>query len=53
MYSLRIYNGKQRTVKIKLDESLLRRFQEFAKRNNMTLDELIGRSLRGAVALVD
>lgn len=53
IYSLRIYNGKQRTIKVRLDEALLEQFDKFAKRNNMTRDEFITRSLRSAVAFVD
>ncbi len=51
--SMRVYNGKVRTIKVKLDELLLERFDEFAKRNNMTRDEFIERSLRSVVAFVD
>ncbi len=53
IYSLHVYNGKQRTVRIRVDDALLRQFDEFAKRNNMTRDEFISRSLRSALAFVD
>jgi hypothetical protein len=45
-------SGKQRTVKVRLNSALLQQFDEFAKRNNMTLDELITRGIRSAMAFV-
>jgi hypothetical protein len=53
VYSLRVYNGKQRTIRVRVDEYLLKKFDEFAKRNRMTRDELITRSFRIAIAFVD
>ena len=38
---------------IRVDEGLLKQFDEFAKRNHMTRDEFITRSFRSAVAFVD
>lgn len=53
VFSLRVYDGKQRTIRIRVDESLLKQFDAFAKRNHMTRDEFITRSFRSAVAFVD
>src|SRR4051812_9702520 len=53
MYSLRIYNGKPRTIRLRVDGSLLEQFDKFAKRNHMTRDEFITRCLRSAIAFVD
>lgn len=53
IYSLRIYDGKTKTVKIRLDGSLLKEFDNFAKRNHMSRDEFITRCLRSAIAFVD
>ena len=52
VYSLHVYSGKTRTLRIQVDDALLRQFDEFAKRNNMTRDEFITRSLRSALAFV-
>jgi uncharacterized protein (DUF4415 family) len=51
--SLRLSNGKHRTIRVRVDEDLLKQFDKFAKRNHMTRDELISRSLRSAIAFVD
>ncbi len=45
--------AKQLTIRVKVDAGLLERFDEFARRNNMTRDEFIARSLRSATAFVD
>ena len=52
-YSVRVYNGNVRTIRVKPGEVLLQRFDEFAKRDNKTPDELIARSPRSATAFVD
>jgi len=53
VYSLSVYNGKERTIRVRVDEFLLKRFDAFAKRNHMTRDEFITRSFRSAIAFVD
>lgn len=53
IFSVRVYNGKKKTIEIQVDESLLRKFDEFAERNDMTRDEFIARSLRSAIAFAD
>jgi hypothetical protein len=51
--SSHLFNGKHRTIRVRVDEYLLKKFDEFAKRNHMTRDEFISRSLRSAIAFVD
>lgn len=50
VYSVRVCNGRKKTIGIQVDESLLEQFDEFAERNDMTRDEFIARSLRSAMA---
>ena len=53
VYSVRVYDGKKKTIRIQVDESLLKQFDKFAERNDMTRDEFITRSLRSAIAFAD
>jgi hypothetical protein len=46
-YSIRVYRGKKRAVRICLEQSLIDWSERYAQEHHMTRDEVIEKSLRG------
>jgi len=51
--SIFISRGRPKKITLKLDEKLLLRSNDYAARHNMTLAEVIERSLRSALTFAD